>query len=170
MKRDIRGKLQDHLLKASFEESDVVYILSRIRKLIEIGEIETNQNRYEKLEFFCNWALHVQIDRVVPVSDLLIEVEKGAKGTFEIYQLFCFELQKFLEEYHMSTSIFNSDAMQLNFLRKLSEVYRDTPLVVKEGKKKLFTFTFTESDIGLEESFGIPVRSFGSTFRIEHHS
>ena len=46
-------------------------------------------------------------------------------------------------------------------MKKLSEVYKDTPLIIKKDGKKWFTFTITESDIG--------IGSWGSTFRIESH-
>lgn len=169
MQNDIRNKLQIHLLKNSFEESDVVYVLSRIRKLIEVDEYRTNNKKdYRELKFFCNWALHVKINDV-PVKDLLMEVEQG-KPTFEIYKLFCSELQKFLKNNNLQSSIFNSENTRMNFLGELGEVYKDTPLIVMDGKKELFTFTFTESDIGIDDSLGIPIHSFGSTFRIEPQS
>ncbi|PIR84223.1 hypothetical protein COU18_00530 [Candidatus Kaiserbacteria bacterium CG10_big_fil_rev_8_21_14_0_10_51_14] len=166
MKEDIRSKLQDHLLKESYEESDVVYILSRIRKLIELDEINRNRSTYKKLKFFCNWALHVQIDEATSVSDLLLQIKNGGRPTFEIYQLFSSELSRFLEEQRLHTSIFDSDIVKMNFLNKLGEVYKDTPLIVKDRGKKLFTFTFKENDIRIDES---GIRSFGSTFRIENH-
>ncbi len=161
MQVDIREKLQNHLLKDSFEESDVVYILSRIRKLIDLDEIDMGKGKYEKLKFFCNWALHVQIDNLTSVSDLLIEVKDGSKPTIAIFRLFYDELVKFLNDCNLRTSIFTSNKMEINFVKKLSEVYKDTPLIIKKDGKKWFTFTITESDIG--------IGSWGSTFRIESH-
>ena len=88
MQTHILEKLQSHLLKDSFEESDVVYILSRIRKLIEINKMETGSEEYGELNFFCNWALHVQVDRFVPLADLLMDLKNGNKPLFEIFEIF----------------------------------------------------------------------------------
>lgn len=161
MQIDIREKLQSHLLKDSFEESDVVYILSRIRKLIDLDEIDTGKRKYEKLKFFCNWALHVQIDNLTSMSNLLIEVKNSSKPTIAIFRLFYDELNKFLNDYKLETSIFTSGKTEINFAKKLSEVYKDTPLIIKKEGKKWFTFTITESDIG--------IGSWSTTFRIESH-
>ena len=43
-------------------ESQVVYLLAEIRKVIE-HEREQDPTCFEVLELFCNWALHITISR-----------------------------------------------------------------------------------------------------------
>lgn len=165
MQTQILEKLKKHLLKDSFEESDVVYILSRIRKLIEISKIEGNAEKYNELNFFCNWALHVQIDRFVPLTDLLINIKTGSNSPTEIFPIFVSKLSIFLNDRELKSPILSSRDVQMNFLEKLGKIYEDTPLVVRENGKVIFTFTITQSDIGIDNSFDFPVRSFEGTFR-----
>lgn len=51
----------DHELKhlPIRRESQVVYLLAEIRKVIE-HEREHSPGCYEVLELFCNWALHIR--------------------------------------------------------------------------------------------------------------
>lgn len=165
MKVDIKSKLQNHLIHSSFEESDVVYILSRVRKLIELEGVDAS-DKYKELKFFCNWSLHIRIDDTRAISDLVRKMVNNT-STFKIYELFCTNFKSFLDDYGLRTSIFDSDVSKLNFLGKLSAVYQDTPLVVKNGNQT-YEFTFTDSDIGIEElGDGVSIRSFGSTYRIQ---
>ena len=93
------------------------------------------------------------------MSDLIIGVKNNSKPTIEIFRLFYGELNKFLNDYNLKTSIFTSNKMEIEFAKKLSDVYKDTPLIIKKEGEKPFTFTIIESDTGLG--------SWSSTFRIE---
>lgn len=53
MLNDILGKLRKHLFDGLNTESDVVYFLVQVRKLLEL-----TPNDYEYLKFHCDWALH----------------------------------------------------------------------------------------------------------------
>ena len=55
-------KLRNELARPIRRESQVLYIFAEIRKLIE-HEQEKDEHAYEVLEFFCNWALHINISR-----------------------------------------------------------------------------------------------------------
>ena len=57
---EIIEKLDKELRRDIKEECQVVYILSRVRKILEIK----NQNeKYKLLKFYCNWTLHSKLDR-----------------------------------------------------------------------------------------------------------
>ena len=60
MKDNVREKLRTVLNKGSLEEVEVVYILSRIRILLEIDNEKTT---YRTLNFYCSWVLHNKLDR-----------------------------------------------------------------------------------------------------------
>lgn len=133
---NIQEKLQIALQKDSFEESDVVYILSRIRKIIEI---EKKEAKYAKLKFYCNWALHSKIDDIEPFrSDLeeflALDVKKLDGMLFLDFRG---QLTDFLNEFGLSTVIFSSQKTTNNFFESLISVYEDTPLVIKVVKRKV---------------------------------
>jgi hypothetical protein len=63
MARDsITQKLMGELQLPLQRESQVLYIMAEVRKLIE-HERTHNPKAYEILELFCNWALHITISR-----------------------------------------------------------------------------------------------------------
>jgi len=146
MKYDIKEKLQKIFLKESFEEEDVVYILSRIRKIIEIDK---NGTSYKKLKFYCDWALHAQIDNTNPIDDemmndydsLLLSVDFLSFTTFDN------ELARFLEEHKLETNIYKDRESLYKFHKILVEIYSDTPLIVRYIKRRKLTIKPNESNL-----------------------
>lgn len=61
-RHSIVDKLDQELRLPLLRESQVLYIMAEIRKLVE-HEQESDQNAFDVLEFFCNWPLHIKIDR-----------------------------------------------------------------------------------------------------------
>jgi hypothetical protein len=142
MKNDIKVKLQEILVKDGLEETDVVYILSRIRKLLEV---DGNKRDFKILNFYCNWALHSVINDTDSVSEILSEPDKAAVSLMHLYQDFDEELKRFLSIHNLTTKIFSDRGNQVKFHHLLSEIYSDTPLIVKTTSRKRFTFTKIES-------------------------
>lgn len=68
MKLEMIDKLSRELKKEMSEECRVVYILSRIRKVLEL---ENSKNKYKVLNFYCNWSLHAKIDNTKPVREFI---------------------------------------------------------------------------------------------------
>lgn len=58
VKLAIVQKLQDELTSQIERESQVVYILVEVRKLLEISNLK---DQYVVLQFFCDWALHTKL-------------------------------------------------------------------------------------------------------------
>lgn len=157
MRNDIREKLQIELNKKIEGEPQVVYILSRVRKMLEIDG-KQKEAEYNKLKFYCDWALHSQIDNVNAVRDILdgIIARKGGAGADLAMQFNTFheEFKRFLQEYGLSTIIYDSEENRFFFEMHLSQIYADTPLVV-DKKIKISWF----GQLG--------ERSFGGSFKIE---
>jgi len=133
MVNDIREKLQVELNKPIEGEPQVVYILSRVRKILEIRG-KAKEQEYNKLKFYCDWALHSQINNVGAVRDILDGIvarkgEAGADLTMRFTTLHE-ELKKFLAEEGLSTTIYNSDETRFPFEMHLSQIYADTPLII----------------------------------------
>jgi|SRR5271157_1476426 len=55
-------KLRDELARPIKRQSQVLYLMAEIRKVIE-HEQEHDEHAFEVLEFFCNWVLHITISR-----------------------------------------------------------------------------------------------------------
>lgn len=133
MVNDIREKLQVELNQSIEGEPQVVYILSRVRKILEIGGKEKEQE-YNKLKFYCDWALHSKINNVGAVRDILDGIvarkgEAGADLTMRFTTLHE-ELKRFIAEYGLSTTIYDSDENRFPFEMYLSQIYADTPLII----------------------------------------
>ena len=154
MKNDIKEKLQSVLNKENFKETDVIYILSRIRKLLEI---DGNRKDYKVLNFYCNWALHAQIEDVDSISKPLQKPGENVISLFHLFTDFDKELKKFLGDHDIQTSIFTNRETLIKFHHLLTEIYTDTPLILKTISKKRITFR-------KEESFGKNSGLFSTTY------
>ncbi len=74
-KEQILEKLAEKLKIVPTSESDVVYILSRIRKVLEINNYPET---YSTLNFYCNLALHSKIDRLPKsIYDMFVRIKDG---------------------------------------------------------------------------------------------
>lgn len=56
---EIIEKLNNEFKREINRECQVVYILSRVRKILEI---KNQKNKYKLLNFYCNWVLHSKLD------------------------------------------------------------------------------------------------------------
>lgn len=142
MKNDTRLKLQKELDKNISQESEVIYVLLQIRKILETDKKE---KEYRKLKFFCDWALHSQIDYIDPVKEIAeglaepIGIEskfsKNAHDDILNMRSLFKELRKFFDDHSFETSIFKSKISQSNFRDILWHIYSETPLIVKKNNK-----------------------------------
>ncbi len=131
MRNDIQEKLSKELKRDLKYESQVVYILSRIRKLLEI---ENAKRKYKVLNFYSNWSLHSKIDRTEPVREILKEFieKKGERHGFIFYTDFEKELKAFLTEHGLP--ILRPSKIK-KFKDLLSKTISDTPLEILLGTK-----------------------------------
>jgi hypothetical protein len=85
-KTEIARKLSLELRKGdTFTEPRVVYLLVQARKLLEM----MNDSDFETLKFYCDWVLHVKLDRkgASNVIKLFESIQKAAdEGNAELYQ------------------------------------------------------------------------------------
>lgn len=132
---EILEKLNKELEKDINNEAQVVYILSRIRKYLEL---KNQKSKYKYLNFYCNWALHAKLERTEPISDVLRGVSKlneiGIRFlTFEHLKM---DLKNFFRKNDIPEDIL--DKQWLKFRSLLRDIYSDTPLeFYPEGKKVL---------------------------------
>jgi hypothetical protein len=146
MQTQIISKLNEFLKNEIKSEADVVYILSRIRKLWEsLGK----PDKYTKLIFYCDWALHTNIKNTDRVE---YELKQFINDTFsnEIidFTLFKKEFQIFLKDFELPYFTIDNENKFNNLREILIQIYSDTPLYIKGGINK--KITFTESRHSLE--------------------
>lgn len=143
-REEILEKLQKELEKEIKEESQVVYILSRIRKLLELNN---QKSEFKYLNFYCNWALHARIDRTESVAEILrgISMQTAEGFNFLTFNHLKIELKKFFVKYSLPENIL--DSQWINFANFLVEVYSDTPLTFYPEDRKVLTISKPEKPI-----------------------
>jgi len=131
MRNDIISKLYRELSKPVTEEIQVVYILSRIRKILEGDK---NPPKFDALLFYCNWAMHVHINRTKAIDALLQDIQNATDGsdqTFTAFIPFHDNFRQFLNDYGLMTTIYDRQASLVLFNSLLVRIYSDTPLIIK---------------------------------------
>jgi hypothetical protein len=128
-------------------ESQVVYLLAEIRKLIE-HERETDPECYDILELFCNWALHISISRKSNADRIRLflrsfdmrdgmEVVDHLNSAFynEIMHLEAFrrELEKFLHDHQLPCDIVHCYKTWSGLIYLYTSVVAEVPLQYSRG-------------------------------------
>lgn len=133
---EILEKLNREINKKIFEESQVVYILSRIRKYLETKELK---RKYKYLNFYCNWALHSRINRTEPVSEILRDFNNGIdNGKFLKFEYFYNDFKSFLDDEKLNSEIILENENYLRFINLLLDILSDTPVeFYPDDKKKI---------------------------------
>lgn len=132
---EILEKLNKEISKDITEESQVVYILSRIRKYLEIKDIKS---KYKYLNFYCNWVLHSKIERTQPVIEILRDFNNGSDdGKFLKFEYLYTDLNSFLKDEGLDSNIFFAKENYLRFINLLLDVLSDTPVEFYSDDKKI---------------------------------
>lgn len=145
MTNELKDKLRLALDNNSTDEYRVVYILSRIRKIMEI---ENTKNKYKILNIFCNWSLHAKIDSAEDMRDIIKEfvLKPNLRANFFDFKEFSKEFKKFVSE------VLNIDLDELyitNFIKVLINIISDTPLSIKQTK--VITLTINPKELPRNE-------------------
>lgn len=126
MKLEIISKLEGVIKKSINNEIQVVYILTRIGKILES---EKSEDSYPVLKFYRDWSVHIILDRKkdAAIIDILKEfIEKKEKRyLFSRHTQLCMELNKFLEEHNLPQL---KKSKLNNFIFHLGKVLADTPI------------------------------------------
>lgn len=123
------NKLSKVLDQDVTSEIQMVYILSRIRKVLELNNIK---DRYSILNFFSNWALHTEIEKgAYPISPFLTKVivNDTDDDGFGYFDLLFDDLDKFLIEFKLPKRIMNANRLPLRNI--LGDIFSDTPLIIQ---------------------------------------
>ena len=134
MENEIVKKLRDELDRDINGEPQVIYILSSVRKLMESDRINGGLNNYKVLKFYCDWALHAEINNTTAVASVLQEIIDG-KGPAVVNFALAFnalhtELYNFLRQHGLRGTL-GTGKSRTAFNRILSQIYADTPLIIR---------------------------------------
>lgn len=74
MRGDIKEKITYLVSKrAPLSESEVSHLMSLTRKYLEYPNEEL-RDEFITLKFFCDWALHISLDRSIPAMEILVKL------------------------------------------------------------------------------------------------
>jgi hypothetical protein len=125
-------KLTRKLSSVPQTEEDIVFILSRIRKVLELNE---KPERYQILKFYCDLALHPIIDRPPQViKDMLEKVAAGKSydNTIVGFDDLQGQLREFFQEFNLPNFYISSTPEERKKLYDiLLDIYHDTPIITK---------------------------------------
>jgi hypothetical protein len=150
MQEAIIEKLSAHLSVPPVKESDVVYALVQIRKLMERGGLAP----YQRLKFFCDWVVHggltgKETQRVLAEIDDRLKFHDASKpweidsdgkvGELLSHSAFRSEFHRYLESAGVSEIWTTDPSVWHKISRLYAEIVRDCPL---ECDRKDYTFPY----------------------------
>jgi hypothetical protein len=121
---EIKEKLREVLSRENISEVELVYIFSRIRKILEPNKGAD----FPIVYFYCNWALHVKINKVPQalLDELIRSHEEYTASPFIVHRSFYEELVRFLEKHNLP----QPKIRPVQFLDTMVKIYSDTPVIL----------------------------------------
>jgi len=155
--KDNIDKLKEELLRPISEESQIFCIFIRIRKALELAKCK---EKYNLLNFYCNWLLHIEIEKVPKKYKEKI-IKQDSLGIISFIHLSDLrkELRDFFKEFNLSWSVISNEKEWLSFKKKILGIYKDTPLIIVTVKKYIFVIDSQEIDMGVGDK--VHIVSFG---------
>ena len=143
MIENIKDKLRKELNKEITEESQVIYILTCIRKILDHDS--DLRSKYKKLLLYCNWSLHIEITRGSKVLEDLsphfkqaIAQNSQAIGNIAFRVLFSHFVKEFfslLKDLELPKSWYENQEKQRQFNIILFTILEDTPLILTQSEQ-----------------------------------
>ncbi len=139
MRADIHEKLRSEVESGVSRESQVVYILANIRKILELNG---NPEEFTHLKFYCNWALHSKLSgseaqhvlrMLEPIYSYLLKRKEVPDNSDSVklanMGLFQEKLSTFLQKFAIKDFTRGMNDWVL-FMYLYSKVIEDCPLVI----------------------------------------
>jgi len=131
MARDVLlEKLKRELGRNVEDELQVVFVLSRIRKYLEVSGLKKT---CASLKFYCDWALHQEIHGTYNVRELLRDFASDKSDDFSFLQFAHLRvcLSEFIEKEEIVSKWVSCKEQWVRLQDVLWDIYSDTPLYVK---------------------------------------
>jgi len=173
MKVSILDKISRELSNGIDTEPKTLYLLAEIRKFID-GYCQKEKTYYPNLYFYCDWVLHIEMDRT-PTKIILDRFESiflginnldkiskiFKKQEKDFYQLEGLkkELKSFFKIYSLSTELIDNKRMWYHFEKLLVEILIDCSLANKKGMVSRFSYEKGEDD---QIRFRVKMKNLGS--------
>ena len=161
MKNEILKKIRKALKEGIVDdEIKLVYIMSRIRKIIEDRDNQL-KNKYQILNLYCNWCLHTKITRDSGAKYIMNKI--AAKSSFFdtrlTFDFISFKLLKndfnhFFTEFNLPRNFLEDESKWELFIDNLMGVISDCSLevsvdnsLVNSNVKKFFIHPLRKNEI-----------------------
>ncbi len=154
MKSAILLKISKELNNDIDTEPKVLYLLAEIRKCIDRG-LQIEKRGYPNLYFYCNWILHIEMDRK-DTKEILNRIEAAFPDTNNLKELSCIfkkreknfysfldlkeELRNFLNTKGLSVDLIEKGNKWFRFKKLLVEILIDCPLTKNNGRVRKFSY------------------------------
>jgi hypothetical protein len=175
-REQIVEKLDTFLNKKTplMEESDVVYLLVEIRKILD----RDNNRNYPLLRFYADWSVHTEKDRITrEIHDIMVEiyadvyelitqypppVSKRSKVIGFMYmEDLQAEMEKFLQEYSLPDSLATNKDYWIQFVNLLVQILSDQPINRPCDEIENFSFLpLAEGCVGGRIDFTRPIKQY----------
>jgi hypothetical protein len=154
-RNEVAEKIARHLTGelSVWNETDVVYLLVEVRKLLDHARNETQANS-PHLRFYCDWVVHISKDRIDPITlDVVKNMESGIKR--QIHQP-----NMFLGEEAINFAYFRS--MQDELLQLMKAEGIDAGILSSEDKWSLVVSILVKAlenqPLNIEQRHGLNIK------------
>jgi DNA replicative helicase MCM subunit Mcm2 (Cdc46/Mcm family) len=144
---ELKNKLRFAIGEELKDECQVVYILSRMRKILELEK--HTRKKYKLLNIYCNWSLHAKIDKTEDIKDILDEFVKKAESRHHLlgFNDFKAHFKNFAKDI---LSVDLSSTYINKFVQILTAIISDTP--ISFTKSKIITITINPATLPRQEN------------------
>lgn len=143
MREKLIEKLKKEIEKENKDEAVMSYILILIRKILETDK--NLKNKYAVLKFYCDWSLHIEIDRINDyIKDKIIKPflkDEIGSGFLDLND-FGYDFINFLKEFEIDkNNIYKDTNSILIFTDIIRNLLLESPLIIKNIGGKKITIT-----------------------------
>jgi hypothetical protein len=163
MEDELIAKISRRLEAGIATEEDVIYLMVKIRKLLERKNLKAE---YPVLLFYCDWSLHASMDRG-GAREMLRLVDgylsgRRPRAVSELTRLLGLpilrsEMCRFLANFGVSDQVIRDEEAWLNFREKFVANIADCALVAPDGMG-VRCLSFVERYVGPENRGQVHVR------------
>ena len=178
VKEEIVWKLNRFIKKHNpvSEESDVVYIMSEIRKILEHEKDHWKNGSFTIVHFYCDWMAHTEKDAITEtikaIMDIMYDdakktIESNGRISPDSIAKFAYmknlqdELRVFLKNYNINTAIV--DDGYIPFISNIVKVLESQKINNPNDNIEYFSFDPANDDCAiLTVKFNVPINGYPS--------
>ncbi len=153
MEEEIVDKLKKTLIKCIENESDVVYLMVGIRKVLEMKGV----SGFLLLKFYCDWILHHKKDLITKeIKQIMNKIDSSIPKDKSLYPAISIkdrtnidfiymkelkkQLDKFLKKYDLPLKLVTDKKCWITFVKLLTKILENQPIINPSENIKSFSF------------------------------